>query len=76
MAVNYICKHCKTSIGSLDQAQLSDQQLGFHFLTAEEREDIITYNFNGDVIVTILCDYCQEALQNNPELMLVDNPLQ
>jgi hypothetical protein len=76
MAVNYICRHCKTSIGSLSGSNITEHQLGFHFLTPEERSDIIAYNRNGDVTVKVVCDYCREAIDANPELHLVANPLQ
>ncbi|MFD0717130.1 anti-sigma-F factor Fin [Paenibacillus sp. GCM10027626] len=76
MAVNYICRHCKTEIGTIRDSHVSELQLGFHSLTLEERSDIIAYNPNGDVTVTIICDYCREALEANPELALVANPLQ
>ncbi|GKU77092.1 anti-sigma-F factor Fin family protein [Paenibacillus sp. L3-i20] len=76
MAVNYICRHCKTSMGSLESTTVTEQQLGFHFLTPEERNDIIAYDLNGNVTVKVVCDYCNEALHTNPDLMLVSNPLQ
>ncbi|WP_168123360.1 anti-sigma-F factor Fin family protein [Paenibacillus sp. HB172176] len=76
MAVNYICRHCKTNMGSIEGSLITEQQLGFHFLTPDERSDIITYESNGDVTVKVACDYCNEALNSNPELMLVNNPLQ
>lgn len=76
MAVNYICRHCKASIGSIDASAISEQKLGFHFLTPEERSDIITYDSNGGVTVKVVCDYCMEALNANPDLMLISNPLQ
>jgi hypothetical protein len=76
MAVNYICRHCRTPIGTIDSDRVSEAVLGFHFLTPEERSDIIAYNPNGDVTVKVICDYCREALETNPELTLVTNPLQ
>ncbi|MFS0725074.1 anti-sigma-F factor Fin [Paenibacillus sp. 1P07SE] len=76
MAVHYICRHCKTSIGSLAGEMISEARLGFHFLTPEERNDIIAYNPNGDVTVKVVCDYCSEAIDANPELLLVTSPLQ
>ncbi|MDQ6420754.1 anti-sigma-F factor Fin family protein [Paenibacillus sp. LHD-117] len=76
MAVNYICRHCKTSMGSIDGSAITEQQLGFHFLTPEERSDIIAYDSNGNVTVKVVCDYCNEALSTNPDLMLIGNPLQ
>jgi len=76
MSVRYVCRHCKTNIGTLDSQYVSEFQLGFHFLTPEERRDIISYDSGGDVTVRVVCDYCREALDANPELALVNNPLQ
>lgn len=76
MAVNYVCRHCRTELGSLTQEHLSEATLGFHFLTPEERGDIISYDAAGNVTVKVVCDYCREALEANPELLLVDSPLQ
>jgi len=76
MSVNYICRHCGSPLGRIDQEHVSETQLGFHSLTPEERNDIISYNSNGDVTVRVTCDYCREALDNHPELSLLSNPLQ
>ena len=76
MAVNYVCRHCRTSIGSLNQSDLTETRLGFHSLTPEERSDIIAYDSSGNVTVKVVCDYCNEALSSNPDLMLIGNPLQ
>jgi hypothetical protein len=76
MSVKYICRHCLTSIGEINNSAISEYQLGFHFLTPEERRDIISYNIDGDVTVRVVCDYCREALDANPELSLVVSPLQ
>lgn len=76
MAVNYICRHCKSSMGSIEGSSVTEQQLGFHSLTPEERSDIIAYDSSGNVTVKVVCDYCNEALSSNPDLMLIGNPLQ
>jgi hypothetical protein len=76
MAVNYVCRHCRTPLGTLDSSELSEMRLGFHFLTPEERSDIIAYDASGDVTVKVVCDYCREAVERNPELALVTSPLQ
>ena len=76
MTVTYICRHCRMQLGEIRDAAVSEFRLGFHFLTPEERSDIITYNPNGDVVVKLTCDYCMGALEANPELSLVTNPLQ
>mgnify|MGYP001221494042 CR=1 FL=1 len=76
MAVKYICRHCKTTMGEIEAEEISEARLGFHFLTPEERKDIITYNPDGAVTVHLSCDYCREALEAHPELNLVNSPLQ
>lgn len=76
MDVRYVCPHCGTEVGRLSGSGLTEAQLGFHSLTLEERSDIIAYSPNGDVTVRMTCDYCKQALEAHPELMLVANPLQ
>jgi len=63
-------------LGEISSEDVTEAQLGFHSLTPEERNDIITYNSNGDVTVKLVCDYCREALESHPELSLVSSPLQ
>ncbi|MDQ0091748.1 hypothetical protein J2T12_005188 [Paenibacillus anaericanus] len=76
MAINYVCRHCRTFIGRIEAPHVSELQLGFHFLTPDERRDIIAYDSSGETTVRVTCDYCREALQNNPELSLQSSPLQ
>lgn len=76
MTVKYVCRHCTAPMGEINNSDVSEVQLGFHFLTPEERSDIITYNQGGDVVVRLTCDYCRKALEEHPELNLVANPLQ
>ena len=76
MTIKYFCRHCRSSIGYIHDPNISEERLGFHFLTPDERNDIITYNADGDIEVKSICDYCKEALEANPELNLVVNPLQ
>lgn len=76
MDVKYICRHCNSIVGQISSGSLTEQQLGFHSLTPEERRDIIAYSQNGDVTVKVTCDYCKQALDTHPELTLVANPLQ
>jgi hypothetical protein len=76
MTIKYICRHCQTPIGEIDRDTVSESLLGFHFLTPDERSDIIAYNPGGDVTVRVICDYCREALDAHPELSLIGSPLQ
>ena len=76
MTVKYVCRHCQSLIGEIHSDHVSEFQLGFHFLTPEERSDIIAYNSDGDVTVRVTCDYCKQTLDSYPELSLLANPLQ
>ncbi|WP_082865855.1 anti-sigma-F factor Fin family protein [Paenibacillus crassostreae] len=76
MAIKYICRHCQTVLGVIDSSMVSEFQLGFHSLTPSERQDIITYDLSGEVVVRVTCDYCTEAISTHPELSLLSSPLQ
>lgn len=76
MNVNYVCRHCRAKMGQIEGDAVSEARLGLHFLTPEERRDIISYDSNGNMSVQVVCDYCAEALEANPELSLIGNPLQ
>ncbi|MGC4378598.1 anti-sigma-F factor Fin family protein [Fictibacillus sp. Mic-4] len=67
MAIHYTCKHCKHRIGTLNDVELTSQQLGFHELTHEERQEMIVYDNKGDIHVKTVCEDCQEALDRNPD---------
>lgn len=74
--IKYVCKYCGQELGEFNENQVNQYQLGFQSLTPVERQSIITYMSNGDIVANIICDYCQEALEKNPELILIPNPLQ
>lgn len=76
MTVKYICRHCRTLIGEITDESVNEFQLGFHFLTPDERRDIIAYSPDGGVMVKVVCDYCKQTLDSYPELSLLSNPLQ
>jgi len=74
--IKYVCRHCGHHLGSLDQFVVHDDRLGLNSLTPKERENIISYESNGDMVANVVCEYCQEALEQNPELILLSNLLQ
>jgi len=76
MAIQYVCRYCWTPIGRIEDDHVTEMQLGFHWLTPEERKDIISYELDGEIRVQVICDTCQEMLQYNPELSLLPNPFQ
>ncbi|RKD22797.1 hypothetical protein BEP19_11150 [Ammoniphilus oxalaticus] len=73
MSIKYVCPYCKSIHGHIEASQVSEMQLGWHFLTPEERKHIISYEAGGDLVAHVTCDYCSEAVQRHPELT---NPLQ
>lgn len=76
MSFRYECRCCGMTIGEIHRSDISEDQLGLSSLTPEERQHIISKEQSGDTVIRILCDYCKEALDANPELSLVGNPLQ
>jgi hypothetical protein len=69
MAIRYICPHCGTQHAAIEHAEATEDRLGFHFLTPEERKHIISYEANGDTVASVTCEYCSEAIYRYPELM-------
>jgi hypothetical protein len=67
MAIHYDCRHCGTRLGTIEQSFGEAERLGFTKLTDEERQEMLTYNENGDLHIKSICEDCQESLQKNPE---------
>lgn len=76
MSYRYVCRCCGMKIAEFEDTEVSESELGFDFLTEEERQHIISKEHGGDTIIRIVCDYCRETLDLYPELSLVGNPLQ
>jgi hypothetical protein len=68
MALHYHCRHCGVNVGSIDNISVSSEQLGFDHLTNDERQEMITYQQNGDILIKTICEDCQDALNRNPDL--------
>ncbi|WP_139492593.1 anti-sigma-F factor Fin [Brevibacillus dissolubilis] len=76
MSYRYVCRCCGMKIGEIEQQHVSETQLGLDSLTPEERQHIIAKDASGDTIIRLTCNYCRDAMEQNPELSLIDNPLQ
>lgn len=74
MPLTYVCRHCQQVLGTIDR-DVPEYQLGFHFLTPEERRDIILGETDR-ITVMVICEVCQEALEANPELALYQTLIQ
>ncbi|MCF6094698.1 anti-sigma-F factor Fin family protein [Microaerobacter geothermalis] len=71
MAVHYICRYCRTHIGTINDPRVTESQLGFHLLSPDERNQILSYQPDGTVQANILCEHCQETIERYPEMSLL-----
>lgn len=76
MAITYMCRYCNSLLGQIDNEEITEMKLGFHQLTPNERQDIISYDAKGHTLVRVVCESCQEMLEKNPELLLLPHPFQ
>lgn len=81
MRVQYVCKYCQHLVGELNEPgwSLEDAKrlCGFYQLTAVERTESIDYNGgDGSIYVKTVCDYCQDAVETHPELLVEGKLLQ
>ncbi|WP_261134725.1 anti-sigma-F factor Fin family protein [Bacillus sp. Marseille-Q3570] len=76
MAVYYSCKHCGVHIGKLDVTSAASTNLGFDYLSDQEREEYISYDDQGHVYVKSICEDCYEMLRKNPDLHALDTFIQ
>lgn len=76
MPIRYYCRHCNMEMGEVDADSIESKSLGFHVLNEEERLDMIKYDSDGTIIVTSICEDCQEALDRNPEYHSLQNFIQ
>ncbi|MGX6446294.1 anti-sigma-F factor Fin family protein [Neobacillus sp. K501] len=67
MAIHYHCRHCGTSLGSIEQSSIHSETLGLHKLTQQERQEMVAYDSAGNIQISAICEDCQEALERNPE---------
>jgi len=66
LPIYYYCRHCRTSLGEVNEQLYSEEQLGFHILTKEEREEMITIDTSGNLHVKSICEHCYESFLQNP----------
>lgn len=81
MRIAYVCKYCHHQVGELNRPQwdLHDVQrfCGMSGLSSVEQNESIAYNQSqSTAYVQVVCDYCQEAVEDNPELLLEGKLLQ
>jgi hypothetical protein len=68
MAIHYFCRHCGTKMGSIHDLSIHADHIGLNALTNDERQEMISYESDGNIHIKAICEDCQEALTRNPEL--------
>ncbi|WP_050613573.1 anti-sigma-F factor Fin [Bacillus testis] len=68
MVIKYECRHCHTGLGFLPAEQVDFKRLGVLQLSPEEQNNLISYDEQGSISISVICEDCQEALRFNPNL--------
>ncbi|MCL6454552.1 MAG: anti-sigma-F factor Fin family protein [Alicyclobacillus sp.] len=81
MRVEYRCRHCGQSMGDVERPGWSRADAELHCgvaqLSAVERAETVSYNEEQQVMtVQSVCDYCQQALESHPEVLVEGKLLQ
>lgn len=81
MRVQYMCKYCKQFLGELNQPEWSradaERACGINRLNAMEQTEVVDYNgIDESMQVKTVCDYCQNAVELHPELLVEGKLLQ
>ncbi|GMA50530.1 hypothetical protein GCM10025857_18870 [Alicyclobacillus contaminans] len=81
MRVEYWCKHCKHLVGALDRPEWSqadaERYCGLQQLSPAERmEWVSVYGSQGVMTVQTICQHCQQAVEQHPELLIEGKVLQ
>lgn len=76
MSIIYKCRHCGDVIGSLMQQSHSTSELGLDALTEIEQKSMMEHKDNGDVHVKIICESCEESLEQHPNYYELEHFIQ
>ena len=66
LAIIYRCRHCGNFVGKLPQHAVSISVLGLDKLSAEDRKQMVVDQANGDMMVRVICENCEQTLQQHP----------
>lgn len=65
MGIRYQCKHCGTNMGEVGFEHYGTIQKGLQNLTEQERDESVTHS-KGNLDIQVICDDCQETVEENP----------
>lgn len=76
MTLHYYCRHCGHTLGEIGEQQGELYQSVCHFLSSEERKEIIDHDKDGTIRIQSICESCQDALDKNPDYHLLEHLIQ
>jgi|GEM_PF-73153 len=81
MRIVYVCRYCQHQVGELHRPHWDLDDIrrfcGINNTSSVELNEVMAYNQSQSVAyVQVVCDYCQEAVEDNPELLLEGKLLQ
>lgn len=75
MAIQYRCRSCNHLMAQFEEENMAIS-LQLQLLSPEERAERVVEDGEGNKTIFLLCEYCQEAMLQHPELSFLTNPLQ
>ncbi|GAB2564053.1 anti-sigma-F factor Fin [Gracilibacillus alcaliphilus] len=72
MTINYVCKHCRTELGSLQSQVLDLEQIDWQLLSDKEKQQLMAYHQDQTITFQVICEYCQQLLEQNPQYHELD----
>ncbi|GAB4072130.1 anti-sigma-F factor Fin [Barrientosiimonas marina] len=72
MAIIYECRHCSREIGRVDEQMTDDTMLGLDQLSSEEKRDMLSYEADGSMRITVICEHCEASLSRHPHYHELD----
>ncbi|WP_257351299.1 anti-sigma-F factor Fin family protein [Pseudalkalibacillus decolorationis] len=76
MNIYYKCKHCHVPIGKIGVDSVNTVNLGFEDLSELERQEYLSYDEEGHLHVTSICEDCYEMLIKHPDYHALDTFIQ
>ncbi|MCT1901815.1 anti-sigma-F factor Fin family protein [Oceanobacillus sojae] len=76
MVIYYGCRHCGKELGVLNHTEID---LSLRFLNLLEEQDIsemIVFEKDGDFRLEVICEHCQQVLEEHPNYHELDHFLQ
>ena len=72
MSIIYLCRHCDTKIGEINESVATISLLDLNKLTLVDKKKMIHYEPNGDALIKVICENCKQTLDDYPNYYELD----